>query len=296
MDAPELRDAAPPEGGIDFTRLREIRQELTRLARGVKDFGYYANDMSLGFIPALTFNIFNMIYPVGGIGTITANQSWAHLLGLHLVEHWLKLFPQHNIHAINQFAAIAFGMPVVLLLIRYGYSLLGSRGAQERLKVKLEQSRVLSRFIEGWEELPDISLYVNRVFGHMYKWPTPTRTKPTPIQRQVRIFVNNIDWYAAPPRQLVRWQWFNYLVRIISGIVCLGAQFAVIGTGSAFNQPPPPAWFISVLIMLGSGAIFVLTCVISTLVPDLSLAARARIVLNKLKPVFELLGPEHGGR
>jgi hypothetical protein len=296
MDAHESWDTKAPETGIDFDRLCAIRAELVRLTHFWQVVISNANDLSLGFIPAITFNVLIMADVLAGSGTPGTTQIQIYPLVTWILQKWARLFPPHSVSTMIIYTLLAFGFPLVLLLIRNGYVLIRGRRLHALLRFKLEQSQLLSRFIDGWDELPDINTYVHRVFRSFILWPVTFREKPSPVQRQVRILVNNLDWYTRPPKQLLRWQWINTAVRAVAGVFCIVAQFGVLSAGSGFNQPISQAESICLLAMLGSCAVFLLTCVISAVVPVIPVSTRARILLNKLKPVFEILGPEPAGR
>jgi hypothetical protein len=295
MNELESRDGEAPEEGIDFTRLRAIRAELVRLTRFWQNFLCHSNDLSLGFIPSLTFNVYIFIdFPLGSVAP-GASQGQVWPLVTWVLQHWSRLFP-HSIGSEIVFFLSAFGFAILLLVIRNGITLAIGRKMESRLRQELAQSQLLSRFIDGWDELPDITTYVHRKFRSFIMWPAVLREKPSPLQQQVRFLVNNLDWYVKPPKRLIRWQWINAIVRAVTGVLCLLAQFGMLFTGGGYNQPVSPAWSICLLVMLGSYIVFLLTCLLSAIVPFISVATRARILLNKLQPVFEILGPEPAGR
>jgi hypothetical protein len=294
MDSRDSWDNAAPEGRIDFDRLRAVSDELVRLTRPGSDFYYHANDLSLGFIPSLTFNV--CLYLDFAAQTITPGTNIQQIspLAAWITQHWVRIFQPHSVTASLIFICVAFGFAVLAYLIRYGIFLAVGRRIQLPLKRDLERSQILSRFLDGWDQLPEISSYMQHLARRFIMWPIAAREKPTPVQRQVRTFVANLDWYIQPPRRLWRWQWINMAVRAVAGIACLAAQFASFGLNPGYNEPVNPAWARCLLVMLWSYLVFLATCLIPAVIPEISAGSRARILLSKLKPVFELLGPEPG--
>jgi hypothetical protein len=293
MDAPELQDSVTPETAIDFARLREIRDELKRLSHFWQDVGYSANDMSLGFIPLLTLNVMTGLQ--GNSNAPLTSLLPLQSVALAVLQVWAHLFP-HTARTMVILVSIAFGFPVALLMIKYGVLIAMGKRMEFQVKPQLERCQVLSQFLDGWSALPDITAYNKLAFNTLLNWPIPAKVKKGSVRWQVQTFVSNLNWFIRPPRRFMPWRSINVLVRGASAVLCLLLQLGVLATGSGFNQQVTPAWSAYLLAMLGTWAVFITTCIMSAVVPEIPFTSKARMLLAKLKPVFEILGPEPGAR
>jgi hypothetical protein len=296
MDAPELRDVAPPEGGIDFTRLREIRAALKPsywcYLGSLNIDGIYSLHLLAAF--AMNMGVYLHIFV-----TYLSVSHAAHLEELNPFYRFLIKYNHiRTLEDLRLPAIVLLTGLVVAFTIRIIRNIQLRGSLLRKLELQLEESNLLSRILEATDDIVDIGKFTNWFLTPVVYWPIAFNGNKLSEKKRMRVIVHNLEWYVSPAKMILS---RYYLIPYIRSFTFLTCTIAVIFVELTFDNISYPgilselhAVFFAYVIL--AGGLFSLMLIIEAFIPNVPDAHKAHLLYNKLKPVFELLGPDHGGR
>jgi hypothetical protein len=173
-------------------RLNQLYAEVKRLANS-------AGDMTAGLAAYLAYNAW-FIYTTSHAELYKYNVFFA-IDDCVRGKYGIAEFSKYYLAVLPVAIAILFiWLPISLLRQRFG------KRDMQLLKQRLQESRLITRLISGWEQLPDIYSYVHKL-NHIFMIPRPVKDR-----RWVYVVAANLDWFCEKPVRLLRPNWIYILI------------------------------------------------------------------------------------